>query len=175
MEAFKNWLEHKGIASNTLNCVIKHLSKHCPQSSPSNQWCPSFALLTNSNLHYDTRKETKDSVSKIFRNQLKKQTHYINTRHIKEYAKYTEMRHLGFCILLIISIATQEMPIIWRNHMISVIHMAIHKHMNWCKFCHILNGLCMDILKSKEMDGLETLGLGCLMWVLSLVGYTSIK
>ena len=56
--------------------------------------------------------------------------------------------------------------------MISVIHMAIHKHMNWCKFCHILNGLCMDILKSKEMDGLETLGLGCLIWVLSLVDYT---
>ena len=44
---------------------------------------------------------------------------------------------------------------------------------NWCKFCHILNGLCMDILKSKEMDGLETLGLWCLMWVLSRVDYSS--
>ena len=85
MEAFKNWLEHKAIGSNTLNCVIQHikyLSKHCLQSSPSNQWCHSFALQTNSNLHYDTRKETKDSVSKIFGNQLKKQTHYINTHVI---------------------------------------------------------------------------------------------
>ncbi|KAM4068444.1 hypothetical protein ACB094_12G012500 [Castanea mollissima] len=74
-----------------------------------------------------------------------------------------------------VSRTAQEMPIIWRNHMISVIHIAIHRHRNWCKFCHILNGLCMDILKSKEMDGLETLGLGCLMWVLSLVDYTSTR
>jgi hypothetical protein len=59
--------------------------------------------------------------------------------------------------------------------MISVTHIAIHRHRNWCKFFYILNGLYMAIPKRKEMDGLATLGLGCLMWGLSLVGYTSTR
>ncbi|KAJ0025863.1 hypothetical protein Pint_07480 [Pistacia integerrima] len=47
---------------------------------------------------------------------------------------------------------SREMLNSWRNHMISVTLVAIHKHRNWYKFFHILNGQCMVILKSKE-DG----------------------
>jgi hypothetical protein len=74
--------------------------------------------------------------------------------------KYIGMRPLDFHILLTICTAAQEMPNIWRSHMISATHIAIHKHKNWCKFFHIVNGLCMAIQRSKEMDGLGTLGLG---------------
>jgi hypothetical protein len=66
--------------------------------------------------------------------------------------KYIETRHLGFHILHIISTAAQEMPNIRRNRMISVTHIAIHRHRNWCKFFYILNGLYMAI-PEKKGDG----------------------
>lgn len=56
-----------------------------------------------------------------------------------------------------------------------VTHIAIHKHKNWYKFFHILNGLYMAILLNKEMDGLETPGHGSLMWGPSLAGCISTR
>lgn len=59
--------------------------------------------------------------------------------------------------------------------MISVTLIAIHKHRNWCRLFHTLNGLFMAILKSKEMGGLETPGLGSLMSEAFLVVYISTR
>lgn len=85
------------------------------------------------------------------------------------------MKHLVFHILLIISIAHLEMLNFWRNRMTYVTHIAIHKHKNWYKFFHILNGLYMAILLNKEMDGLGTPGHGSLMWGPSLAGCISTR
>lgn len=76
---------------------------------------------------------------------------------------------------LIITIAFPKQPSMQRSLSVLVILTAIHRHKSWFSCCLTPYGQSMDILPNRGLVGLGMPGLGSLMWVAFLAGYTSTR